>query len=480
MNYRKSSRLLGFVLLFETLLFLLPLVTALIYHEEIMCFVYSMLITGFMGFVMVSVPQKSSQYIAKDGFFVVTMAWVLMSLFGAIPYLLSPNGIHSIVDAVFETVSGFTTTGVSILSDPSTLSKSLLLWRALTQWVGGMGVLVFLIAILPLSNDNSMHVLRAEMAGPTIDKIVPRTRDMAIWMYGMYTFLTVAELVALLFSGVPFFDSLLHTFTTAATGGFSTHAESIAFFQNPAAEWVITIFMALFGVNFNIFFLIIMRKFKRAFKNEELWIYIAIIIASSLFIAISVLSRYENFMDSIRQSAFQVVSVMTTTGFSVTNSGQWPVYDRMLLLLLMIFGACAGSTAGGVKISRLIILVKYTFSNFKRFVSPRSVSTIKQDEKKVSNETIRGTAIFFMTYMLVLLIGTFFIALDGFDFESSLSVTISALGDNGMCFGEIGNVANVGAFSAYNKWFMCFLMLIGRLEIFPVAVLLLPSTYKKK
>lgn len=483
MNYRKNFRLIGDVLLIESILLITPIVVAIVLHEysEILPFVYTVVVTACLGFVLKNIPIKTEQILAKDGFFIVTMSWVVMSLIGAMPYIFSSHGIPNYVDALFETISGFTTTGSTILPDPSVLSKTLLFWRALTQWMGGMGVLVFMIALVPLSNDNSMHVLRAEMAGPSIDKIVPRTRDMAVWMYGIYTFLTLSELICLCISGVDFYDALLHTLTTAATGGFSTHSASIAALANPAAEWIITIFMFLFGINFNVFFLLIIRKFKKALKNEELWFYIALAIGSAIFIAYSVVKPFYNgnMVDAIRQSAFQVVSVMTTTGFTVTHSEQWPVFVQSHILFLMIFGACAGSTAGAIKLSRLIIIVKYMVVSLAKFVHPRSMKTVKQDGKTVPEEVIRGTAIFIILYFLLIMAGTFILSF-GHDFISSISVAITAIGDNGIALGQAGANGHLADYSVLEKLVISFLMLAGRLEIYPVVVLLMPSTYKRK
>ena len=471
--------LLGLILLIEAALMALPAAVALLYSENVFPFLLTMAIL-----IAVSVPAlifkpKNKRIFAKEGFVVVASAWILMSVFGALPFVFD-GAIPNFVDAFFETVSGFTTTGASILTEIESLHKCVLFWRSFTHWVGGMGVLVFMMAILPSTGGQNMHLMRAEVPGPTKGKLVPKTRQTALILYGIYFVLTFIEFVLLLFCKMPVYDALVNSFATAGTGGFSVLNNSIGGYNNPAAEWVIAIFMFIFGVNFNLYFFMLIGKFRAAFKSEEFKVYAALCIFSTLLVAVNTAPMFEQIGDGIRHSFFQVTTIMSTTGFSTVDFNLWPDFSKTLLVLLMLIGACAGSTAGGLKVSRIIIVVKGMFGQIKRLVRPHSVNVVRLDGEAVPDETVRAATGYVSIYLLLIVFTTLFLSLDGFGLETNLTATLACINNIGPGLDVVGPMSNFSAFSILSKILLSFNMLLGRLEIMPMLILLSPMTWKKR
>ncbi len=478
MNYKMVCKLVGRFLMVEAALMLLPLAVSFYYNEN-NSYAY-LIVIGILlavGLIM-NVPKTVTKRIyAKEGFVIVAMSWILMSVFGALPFTVS-GAIPSYIDALFETVSGFTTTGASILTDIEALPNSLLFWRSFTHWIGGMGVIVFVLAILPQKEMQSMHIMRAEVPGPTVGKLVSKTRATARILYKIYTVMTVAQIFALKLCGLSFFDSITTAFATAGTGGFSVKNTSIAFYDNIAAEIVITVFMFLFGINFNLFYLMIIKQFKRIFKSEELWAYIGIIVASIIVITIDIYPLIGSVGEALRESGFQVVSVITTTGFFTADYTLWPTFSQFVILLLMFTGACTGSTGGGLKVGRLIILIKTGIRQLRRAINPKSVKCIKLDGTVLENEVISSTSAYFLIYMLTIGVSTLIISFNDFDIMTSLSSVITCINNVGPGFGDISPVDNFSIFSDFSKIVLSLNMLIGRLEIFPMLILAMPSTWR--
>ncbi len=479
MNSRMVLRTLGYVLGAESALLLLPLLVAALYREDPVPFLIPLLALGVCALALCRIRVKEKTIYAREGFLIVSLSWILVSLAGAVPFVLG-GAIPSYVDAVFETVSGFTTTGASILTDVESLPRGLLFWRSFTHWIGGMGVLVFIMAVLPLANDRSMHVMRAEVPGPAVGKMVPRARDTAMWLYGIYLGLTLLEVVFLLAGGMPLFDSLVNTFGTAGTGGFAIKNASIGFYNSAYVDGVITVFMLLFGINFNLYFLLLMRDFKQVLKSEELRVYLGVALTAMLLIALNILPQYGGFGVAFRYSAFQVSSIMTTTGFATADYTLWPTFSQTILFLLMILGACGGSTGGGLKVSRAIILVKSLGREVVRLVHPRAVSTVRLDGKRVEAQTVRDVGVFFIAYMFIIAVMTLLISLDGFGFATTFSAVTACMGNIGPGLGAVGPMGNFADFSLASKLLLSLTMLLGRLEIFPLVLFFTPVLYEKR
>ena len=472
-------RTLGYVLGAESALLLLPLLVAALYREDPVPFLIPLLALGVCALALCRIRVKEKTIYAREGFLIVSLSWILVSLAGAVPFVLG-GAIPSYVDAVFETVSGFTTTGASILTDVESLPRGLLFWRSFTHWIGGMGVLVFIMAVLPLANDRSMHVMRAEVPGPAVGKMVPRARDTAMWLYGIYLGLTLLEVVFLLAGGMPLFDSLVNTFGTAGTGGFAIKNASIGFYNSAYVDGVITVFMLLFGINFNLYFLLLMRDFKQVLKSEELRVYLGVALTAMLLIALNILPQYGGFGVAFRYSAFQVSSIMTTTGFATADYTLWPTFSQTILFLLMILGACGGSTGGGLKVSRAIILVKSLGREVVRLVHPRAVSTVRLDGKRVEAQTVRDVGVFFIAYMFIIAVMTLLISLDGFGFATTFSAVTACMGNIGPGLGAVGPMGNFADFPLASKLLLSLTMLLGRLEIFPLVLFFTPVLYEKR
>ena len=478
MNRRMICRVLGLILLCLAALLLLPMVAGLCYGESVSHFLITIAISGTVGFLLTRVKPYSTVIYAKDGFVVVSLGWILMSMLGALPFVLSGD-IPNYINALFETVSGFTTTGASILDDIEGLSRGCMFWRSFTHWIGGMGVLVFILAVLPMSGEHSMHIMRAEVPGPTVGKLVPRVRQTAKILYLIYIAMTVLEMLLLLLGGMDFYDALLHAFATAGTGGFSTRAASIAAFDSVYLEMVIAVFMVLFGINFNLYFLLLIGRWRDAMKSEELRWYLGIIAASVLAIALGISKMYGGIAAGLRHAFFYVASITSSTGFGTVDFVTWPEYCKWIIVMLMFCGACAGSTGGGIKTSRVIILFKNVACEIRQMIHPRTVTRVQLDGKRVDTAGLKAVSTFFTSFMLLLIIGSFLVSLDGYDMATNFSAVLSSLSNIGPGMSLIGPTGNYNIFSYGSKLVLTLTMLIGRLEIFPILILFSPSTWKR-
>ena len=479
MNYKMVLKTVGRLLWAEAGFLLFPLFVSLYYKENL--FHIYLIVMGLLlgvGAVMNLPKPKNRTLYAREGFVIVSLSWILLSFFGALPFVFSGE-IPSVIDAMFEVVSGFTTTGATILTDIEAMSKSLLFWRAFTHWLGGMGIIVFVLAFLPQKDMQSMHIMRAEVPGPSVGKLVSKTTVTARILYIMYGVLTVAEMIALLCCDMPLFDSVTTAFATAGTGGFSVMNDSIAAYNSLAIEIVITIFLILFGVNFNLYYLMIMKQFKRAFKSEELWSYLGIIAASTIMITLNIMPLVGSLGTALRQSGFQVVSIITTAGFGTVDLGAWPALSQFIIVLLMFCGACTGSTGGGLKVGRIIILIKTFIRELRRAVNPRRIKCIKLDGAVIDKEITSTTSAYFVVYMFLIAISTFLIAFDNFDMTAAVTSTISCMNNIGPGLSNTGMISHFADFSNFSKIVLTADMIIGRLEIFPIIILFLPSTWKK-
>ena len=480
MNYKMIAYVLGSLLRIEGVLMGIPLVLSFVYGEgpAQKAFLISVLLCFILGtLVRHREPENKSIY-GREGFVVVALSWIVMSLFGALPFYLS-GAIHGFVNCFFETVSGFTTTGASILTEIEGLPMSILFWRSFTHWIGGMGILVFMLAILPMGDERSMYLMKAEAPGPMVSKLVPKVKSTAKLLYKIYIALTIIEMVLLLLGGMPLFDSVVNSFSTAGTGGFAILNSSIAGYDNAYYEYVITVFMLLFGVNFNLYYLLMLRDFKSILKNEELRYYVVIVVACIVLITGNIYNMYPTLESAFRHAAFQVAAIVTTTGFATANFDLWPEFSKTLIFCLTILGACAGSTGGGIKVSRLIILLKLAYREIRHIVHPRSVNLIKLDGYKVEEDVVRGVTGYIVVYVLLLLGSFILISFDNYDFTTSLTSVITCLGNVGPGFAMVGPVENFSFFSGFSKLVLCFDMLVGRLEIFPIIMLFAPSIWRK-
>ena len=458
----------------------LPIFVCLCFRDyhDIMPFVYSIGLTLLAAVVLGIKKPKNDVVFARESFISVSLGWILLSLFGALPFYIS-GSIPNIIDCIFETVSGFTTTGATILNTVETLPKSILFWRAFTHWIGGMGVLVFLLMLTQISEGNAMYIMRAEVPGPSVGKLAPRMRSNSLILYGIYTALTVLEAVILTIEGQSVFDAVTNAMSTAGTGGFSVRDVGIAAYGSPAVEWTIAVFMLLFGINFNLYYLILFGRIKQVFASEELKVYTGIIAAATLTVGINVMNYYGSFGDSIRTAFFQVTSVISTTGFSNVEFMNWPQLSRAVILVLLFTGACAGSTAGGIKISRIIIMAKVVYRSIHQLAHPHEVSCIKFEGKVVDRETRSFVCTYMTTFFVILFLSTFAVMFQGHDFETSFSAMLSCFNNVGPALGLVGHSGNYNIFNDGIKLFMSLIMLVGRLEIFPMLILFMPSTWEK-
>lgn len=480
MNYKMTAYVLGKMLGVEALVLCIPAAVSLIYGEtsDMAAFgITSAVLCVFFLLFGRKKPENGRIY-GKDGLVIVAAAWILWSVFGALPFYLSRE-IPSYVDALFETVSGFTTTGSTILTDIEALSYGMNFWRCLTHWIGGMGVLVFVMVVTSLDDKSSMHLMRAEVPGPEADKLVPKARETAKLLYAMYLALTVAEIIFLLAGGMNLYDSIIHSFSTAGTGGFANHNSSVAYYDSAYIDGVITVFMILFGINFNMYFLLLIKDVKSVWKNEEVRAYLGIIVAATLVITCNVLSIYKEPLKAFRYSIFQVASIIATTGFATADFNLWPELSKCILLLIMVIGACAGSTGGGVKVSRFLILWKSILKQVKGMLHPKSVNVVKVNGKKISNETLQGVYAYFSAYVFVFGISVLLVALDNFDFATTISGVLTTLSNVGPGISRVGPIENFQSFSVLSKIVFSMDMLIGRLEIFPFLMICSPSFWRK-
>ena len=477
MNTRMIGFLLGRILMVEAGLLALPLLTALLYGESLMPWLATMLVLAAIGWgLSLWKPERTALY-AKDGFAAVALVWLLMSAFGALPFVLSGD-IPNYIDAFFETVSGFTTTGASILTAVEPLSRGGLLWRSFTHWVGGMGVLVFVMAILPMSDGHTMHILRAEMPGPTAGKLVSRMSDTAKILYGMYFVMTLVMIGLLLLGGMDLFDASVHAFGTAGTGGFSSRNLSIGAYDSVYLDIVTGIGMLAFGVNFNLYYFLLARRFRDVLKSEELWAYLGIVGFSTVTIAANIFRIYGHVGTALRHAFFQVSSVITTTGYATADFDQWPGYARAVLVLLMFIGGCAGSTGGGLKVSRVVMLVKTAWADMRKMLHPNAVIRVRMEGRALPEKQVRGVQAYFSVYMLLFAVSWLLLSLDGFDLVSTFTALASCINNIGPGLGMVGPTGNFSAFAPWAKLLLSFDMLAGRLEIFPMLLLFVPSTWR--
>ena len=473
------SNLLGIVLFSQAVLMLLPLAVAIYYHESIMCFVITIGALLFGGLVLTRFKPKSKTIYSREGFMVVSLGWILMSMFGALPFFLSGE-IPNYIDALFEAVSGFTTTGASILTDVESMSKSLVFWRSFTHWIGGMGVLVFVMAVLPLAGGGgNIFLMRAESPGPDVGKLVPKSNHTARILYGIYLFMTVAEIILLKCGGESFFDSVTLSFGTAGTGGFGVRNDSITSYGT-YTQVVIGIFMTLFGINFNMYFLLLCGKIKEVLKNEELRAYLAIMGTAILCITLDIKGMFDSVWQALHTAAFQVSSVMTTTGYSTADFDKWPELSRMIMIAVMFVGGCAGSTGGGIKVARILLMLKNIRKEFKRLIHPRSVSIIRFDGKRVSDEVAQSTSVYLTVYMIIFVASILLVSLDNFDMTSNVTAVVATLNNIGPGLGIVGATGSFAPYSLFSKIVFIIDMLLGRLEIFPLLLIFISGVKSKK
>lgn len=480
MNTKIGRYILCRMLGVEAALLLVPVLVAVIYQEKCgIVFLIPIVILCLLFLVAGRKRPEHGQIYGKEGMVIVALAWILWSLFGAMPFTLS-GYIPSYVDAFFETVSGFTTTGSSIIPDVEVLPHCLLFWRSFTHWIGGMGVLVFVLVVTSLDRKNSMHLMRAEVPGPEKDKLVPKAMSTARILYGMYLILTVIEMVFLVIGGMNLFDSMIFSFGSAGTGGFSNYADSVAHFNSAYIDGVITVFCALFGVNFALFYFMILGDFKSILKNEELRTYILLIAGATAAIMLNIHSLYPTIGKSFRYAVFQVVTVITTTGYSTADFAQWPMFSKAVLMMLTVIGACASSTGGGIKVSRLLVGMKCVKREIVQLAHPKSVGIIRIGGKKVSSDVLRTIYIYFIAYVGILIGSVVLVSLDNFDFETTFSAVLTTLGNVGPGMAQVGPMGNFAEFSPLSKLILCFDMLAGRLEIFPFLVLFTAPAWRRK
>ncbi|MCR5691934.1 MAG: TrkH family potassium uptake protein [Eubacterium sp.] len=478
MNRSIIRYLLGQVLKIEAILMLLPIMTALIYQErQGFAYLITFGLCGITGLIFTaSKPQNNTLYI-KEGYITTALSWIFLSLFGCLPFIFTGE-IPSFTNALFETISGFTTTGASILSDVEALSHCSLMWRSFTHWVGGMGVLVFLLAIVPLSGGSNFNLMRAESPGPSVGKLVPRLRETARILYLIYFALTVLEAILLIAGQMPVYDAINTSFATAGTGGFGIKNTSMGGY-NHYLQWVVTIFMILFGVNFNAYYLILYKKFKKALRIEEVKYYFIIIFAATAIIFIEHLKNALDWIDSLRDSAFQVASIITTTGFSTIDFNEWTQTSKTILVLLMFIGACAGSTGGGIKVSRLVILVKTIKKELISYIHPKSIKKIKMDGKPIEHEVVRATNVYFITFVIVFTASVFLISFNEMDLVTNFTAVAATFNNIGPGLELVGPTQNFNDFSVFSKFVLMFDMLAGRLELFPLLILFNPVLLKQ-
>ncbi len=479
MNFSIVKRIIGYVLVFVAVLMVLPCIVAVIYQErEGWSFVITAALCLLLGFLIMRKKPENRVFYVKEGFVAVALSWIIMSVMGSLPFLITGT-ITNPIDAMFETVSGFTTTGSSVLSDVEAVSKSVLFWRSFTHWIGGMGVLVFLLSLLHMTGGGShINLMKAESPGPSVSKLVPTVQSTAKILYIIYLAMAVLEVVFLLIGKMPLFDALTITFGTAGTGGFGIKNDSMAGYS-PYLQIVVTVFMILFGVNFSAYFLLLRRKVKQAFSMEEVRWYLLIILASIALITLSVRGMYGSVGEAARHAAFQVGSIITTTGYASTDFNLWPEVPRTILVLLMFIGACAGSTGGGIKVSRLVILVKTIKKELHTFLHPRSLKKLKMDGHTLEHETVRATNVFLIAYVLIFSFSVLLVAFDGNDLITNFTAVASALNNIGPGLELVGPMGNFGLFSNGAKLVLIFDMLAGRLEIFPLLLLFVRDTWKK-
>ncbi len=478
MNYSIIRYILGWILNFQAAFMFVPAFTALIYREkEGWSFVITMLVCLMLGLLMTSKPAKDKIFFTREGFATTALSWIVLSITGAIPFVIS-GAIPNPIDALFETVSGFTTTGASIVPFVEDLPNCINIWRCFSHWVGGMGVLVFILAILPMTGGSHMNLMKAESPGPVVGKLVPKVRSTAKILYMIYFGMTLVQIILLFAGGMPLFDSICTALGTAGTGGFGIKNDSLGGYSS-YAQIVTTIFMILFGINFNFYYFILFKKAKQAFKMEEIRWYIGIIIASIAIITLYVSGQYNSIGESIKHTAFQVGSIITTTGFATTDFNLWHTVPKLILVLLMFIGACAGSTGGGFKVSRIIILWKAFLRELKQLINPRTVKKVQMDGHTVEDRTIRVVSIYTVAYLFIFIISILLISFEGKDLITNFTAVTATFNNIGPGLEMVGPTQNYAHYSIFSKLVLCFDMLAGRLELFPILLLFSKNTWKK-
>ena len=479
MNFRMIKQTLGYLLLFEAAFLIVPIITAAIYAEAA---IFSFLITAALsvicGILIIKFGKpKNKLLFARDGFVIVSASWILISLFGSLPFIISGE-IPNFINALFETVSGFTTTGASILNDVESLSRSIIMWRSFTHWVGGMGVLVFIIAFLPLSGGQNMHIMKAESPGPSVSKLVPRVKNTAIILYVIYIIFTVAQFILLLIAGNSVFDSINLAFATAGTGGFGIRNDSMVTFSS-ATQIIVTVFMLLFAINFNSYYLIYKLKFKDAF-NSEVRVFLFIVASAVVIIAYNILGSdgAETLGEAFKHSAFTVASLISSTGFSTLDFNNWPELSKTVLVFMMFIGACAGSTGGGIKVSRIMLMFKGMTRELSKLTHPKQIKKITLDSRPVEHEVIRSVNAYIICYLSLFAASVFLLSFNEYDLTTNFTATLAAVNNIGPGLNAVGPTQNFEFFTDFSKIVLIFDMLAGRLELFPMLVLFAPSTWK--
>lgn len=479
MNFNIIIYMLGWIMNIEALFMLLPVMTAAIYRESI-GFIYLGVaaVCGLIGFFCTRKKPRLTMFFAREGFVTVAFGWIVLSFFGCMPFVISGEIPH-IIDAMFEIVSGFTTTGSSIIPQVEDMSRATLMWRSFSHWIGGMGILVFILAILPMAGDYNMHIMRAESPGPSVGKLVPKLRITAKLLYSIYLGMTIVMVILLLAGGMPLFDSICMSFGAAGTGGFSCRNFGQAGYTI-YQQGVITVFMLLFGVNFNVYFLMLIRRPREAFRCEELRGYLAAVAISILLITINIRSLFPSLFMAFHQATFQVSSIITTTGYATVDYNQWPEFSKCILLLIMFIGACAGSTGGGMKVSRVMIAFKEVKKEMSAVIHPRSVKVLKYEGKALDHNVLRSLNAYIILYFLIFGISLLIVSLDNFDFMTSFSAVAANLNNIGPGMSMVGPVSNYSSLSYLSKTVLIFDMLAGRLELFPMLVIMSPGTWKQR
>ena len=479
MNKKMVLYFIGWILKIEAVCMILPIVTAVIYKEpQVRDFILTAAICIIIGMLISTKKPQDHAFYTREGFVSVGLGWIVLSMTGAIPFV-TDGCIPNYVDALFEVISGFTTTGATILNDVECLPKSMLLWRSFTHWLGGMGILMFILALLPVAGQNNMHIVRAESPGPTAGKFVAKARDSASILYGIYMAITVLEALLLIAGKMPVFDAILITFGTVGTGGFGVLNDSCGSYT-VYQQTVITIFMLLCGTNFNVYFLLLTKKFKEAFSLEEVRAFFIIVFSSSILITWNVLEQFGgNIIEAFRHSIFQVASVITTTGYSTVDFDLWPTFSKTIMIVVMFVGACAGSTGGGIKVSRILICLKTVGKEFTTMIHPRNVKVLKFEGKVIDHDVLRSVNTYIMTYVALFAGSLIVVSLDNFDFQSTFTAIVATINNIGPGIGAVGPMANYSGFSMLSKIVMCFDMLAGRLELFPILLLFSVRTWKK-
>lgn len=480
MNYAMIRYLIGWMLGVESVFLLLPALTAVLYQEHV--------VTAYLGTAVICLAiavlfcrkrPDNPRFYAREGFVTVALCWIVLAVTGALPFLFSGE-IPSVVDAMFETISGFTTTGATIVGDVEALSHAALLWRSLTHWVGGMGVLVFMLIILPLAGGQTIYLMRAESPGPSVSKMSPHTRDTALILYAIYFGMTVLQVILLLLGGMSFFDSVCTSMATAGTGGFGIWNNSMAHYHSYYLQGVTTVFMILFGVNFSVYFLLLTRRIREALRIEEVRLYFGVILGFALLITFNIRDLYSSFFESFHHALFQVASIITTTGFATVDFNQWPAFSKSLLVLLMFIGACAGSTGGGIKCSRIVLMAKSFKKEMQYLIHPRVVRVHKMDGHRVQHEVMRSVNAFLIAYLLIFVVSVVLVSLTCDDMVTNFTAVATALNNVGPGLELVGPASNFGFLSPLSKIVLMFDMLAGRLELFPMLLLFTPRTWFRK